>query len=382
MTILSSKNYICWLLIFITWSCIEPYTPPPITSANNYLVVDGFINAGQGPTTFTLSRTRNLAEALKPIPESGANLVVEGENGDSYRLAESREGMYSLNFMNLNPASKYRLRIRTTDSKEYLSAFVSLIQTPAIDSITWAPIDNGVQIYVNTHDPTNNTWFYRWDFQETWEYHSAFSTSLIYRNDVMQSRTPEETKIYTCWQNASSTGINLGSSEKLNEDIIYLFPLTIVPAAAKLSVKYSILVRQYGISKETFDYWQLLKKNTETTGSIFDAQPSQLTGNITCVNNPAEPVIGFVSAGSMEEKRIFINRSQLPFRRLTTGYERCEVDTVFNDAKEVKSAFGDGQLIPLYEFYVFGALAYAASDKFCVDCREYGGATLKPDFWE
>jgi hypothetical protein len=111
--------------------------------------------------------------------------------------------------MNLNPASKYRLRIRTTDSKEYLSAFVSLIQTPAIDSITWAPIDNGVQIYVNTHDPANKTWFYRWDFQETWEYHSAFSTSLIYRNDVMQSRTPEETKIYTCWKNASSTGINL-----------------------------------------------------------------------------------------------------------------------------------------------------------------------------
>jgi hypothetical protein len=55
------------------------------------------------------------------------------------------------------------------------------------------------------------------------------------------------------------------------------------------------------------------------------------------------------------------------------------MDTVFNDAKEVKSAFGDGQLIPLYEFYVFGALAYAASDKFCVDCREYGGHHTKPD---
>jgi hypothetical protein len=77
---------------------------------------------------------------------------------------------------------------------------------------------------------------------------------------------------------------------------------------------------------------------------------------------------------------------------LTTGYERCEETIIPNNAKEVKSAFGDGQFIPMYEVYgivtndkgvlEYTLIGYAASDKFCVDCREYGGTTLKPDFWE
>jgi hypothetical protein len=40
--------------------------------------------------------------------------------------------------------------------------------------------------------------------------------------------------------------------------------------------------------------------------------PSQLTGNIHCLTNPNEPVIGFISAGTLRQQRILISRNQVP----------------------------------------------------------------------
>ena len=44
----------------------------------------------------------------------------------------------------------------------------------------------------------------------------------------------------------------------------------------------------------------LMQKNAESLGSIFDEQPTQITGNIHSVTNPSEQVIGYVSAGTVE----------------------------------------------------------------------------------
>ncbi len=63
----------------------------------------------------------------------------------------------------------------------------------------------------------------------------------------------------------------------------------------KLSVAYSDLIRQYAISKEAFNFWTNLKKNTEQLGSLFDLQPFTELGNIQCINNPSVKCIGYIS---------------------------------------------------------------------------------------
>ncbi len=71
-----------------------------------------------------------------------------------------------------------------------------------------------------------------------------------------------------------------------------------------------------------------LKNNTEQLGSIFDAQPSETGGNLHCKTDPTEQVIGFIGCSSQTQKRIFINRYELPDVSVLTGYEVCSIDSV------------------------------------------------------
>ena len=60
------------------------------------------------------------------------------------------------------------------------------------------------------------------------------------------------------------------------------------------------------ISKDAFTYWSVIMKNTNEVGGIFAPQPSELYGNIRCVSNPELRTLGYISAGTRTEKRIFV----------------------------------------------------------------------------
>jgi len=66
-------------IIATACSCKKPYLPPAINSPNSYLVVEGAINSGSGPTTIKLSRTVNLSNKITVNPVTGAVLTVESD---------------------------------------------------------------------------------------------------------------------------------------------------------------------------------------------------------------------------------------------------------------------------------------------------------------
>jgi hypothetical protein len=153
------------------------------------------------------------------------------------------------------------------------------------------------------------------------------------------------------------------------------------PNSTKLRYKYSILVKQYSLSAEEFAYWELLQKNTENIGTIFDPQPSQLTGNVHSLSDAAEPVIGYVGVQSVAEKRIFIKRDELPRSwRALTGYEQnCPApDTLRPATGSALEVFRSGRAIPI-DRVEGGGLLYSSAE--CVDCRKRG-TNVRPSFWE
>ena len=163
--------------------------------------------------------------------------------------------------------------------------------------------------------------YYFWKYEETWEFHSRYVNSLKWVYDShhvpigVTYTYPDQridTSIYKCWKTVNSSNINVGSSEKLSRDLIYHQIMLIEPESEKLSVLYSINVRQYAVSKEVYSYLQKLKRNTEEIGSIFSAQPSELTGNIHCTTSPSEIVIGYVEVSQEKVKRLYIKNSELP----------------------------------------------------------------------
>ena len=359
--------------------CKQPYTPPAIQQNPTYLVVDGFLNVGQDSTIITLSRTRNL-DSIIPVPELNAQLMVIGASGEQYPLYEQGNGKYATDHLNLNFNENYQLRIITSDNKEYLSDTIMAKSTPPIDSLQWGRDSTGVHIYVTTHDPQNSTRYYRWDYVETWQYRTAFESYFDWVDGAEVLR-PYDQHIYNCWMADHSTDIFVANSAKLSQDVIYQFPVCFIPQGSeKLSIKYSILVNQYAISEQAYDYWQILKKNTEQTGSLFDPQPSQTTGNIHSMSNPGEPVLGFIGACSLQQKRIFINGPDVANWNYYPYYAECTISDT------IKPVNLDQEFAPnVYHFLVYMGSnngAYFTTPVRCGDCRDHGGTNQKPSFWQ
>jgi hypothetical protein len=393
----------CKILLFVLiifTGCKKPYTPPAIVARNSYLVVEGVINSGTDSTFIKLSRTVNLASKIASNPELHAILTVESDQNSSYPLTETHNGNYISAGLNLNNAQKYRLRIKTADNNVYLSDFVAVLNSPPIDTIGFAAEGNNLNIYSGTHDATNSAKYFRWDYQETWIIHPKFFSEFKSNGDTVLGRDLINDNIYTCWRSDTSSTILLGSSAKLAQDVIVANPITSMTSTSeKIGTRYSILLRQYALTGDAYSFWESLKKNTEQLGSIFDAQPSQLVGNIHSITNPSEPVIGYISVGSVSSKRIFIDTHQLPAWVPITPYDGC-IDTalLYKFYEGVQKTLVNqvdlfinyntpgnhfDVLIPIAALTIPGGtiVGFTAAEPQCVDCT-LRGTNKQPVFWK
>src|SRR5260221_3634204 len=195
-----------YLIIFALLCCRKPYNPPAIASPGSYLVVEGVIDSGNDSTFIKLSKTVNLNGKSTVNPVLGASVAVESDQNNSVPLLDvNGNGNYSSAPLNLPATQKYRLRINTSDGKQYLSDFIAVKPTPPIDSIGYVMQNGAVQLYLNTHDPANNTHYYRWEYTETWIFHSKYQSYCVldHNTNTIIHRTDNQT-IYNCFGNATS----------------------------------------------------------------------------------------------------------------------------------------------------------------------------------
>lgn len=395
------KRYLYTLLIISVCSCKVPYQPPVTTTAYNYLVVDGVINSGSNATDSTLiklSRTFKISTSPVTNPELHALVSVEDAANNSFLLQDAGKGNYIAGPLGLNSAKQYRLRIKTSDNRVYLSDFVVIKPTPPIDSIGFIATDK-LTIYANAHDATNSTRYYRWDYGETWEFRSQLSSDYISDGTQLVLRTAAQMYPAQCWQSDQSADIVLSTTKQLTQDLVYQAPIVVIPSTSeKISVEYSILLKQYALTEDAYTFWQQTKKNTEQLGSIFDALPSQINGNIHCVTNPSEPVFGYLSITNIQSKRIFINYIDLPrwvtiypyacglddypnFPPICCGRFPCPIPDGFLTFQCI--AVKDG-LVPLGSSEIPVGIVdggFSATFKECLDCS-LRGTKVKPSFWK
>jgi len=366
------------LLLILSAACKQTYNPPIVSSKKNFVVEEGFINNGPDSTYIRLSQTFSLSDTAQLVMILHAQVWVEGNDNSSYSLPEVGNGRYGRVLPPLNPAQKYRTRVNTPGGKTYLSDYAELKASPPIDSVSFARTRDGCQIYTNAHDPQSTSHYYRYEYEETWEFHSVYYSSLAYVNHVIVARTQDT--IFTCWQYANSTNILLTSTTKLSEDRVSLAPLVLVPTNSWIiSVRYSILVRQYVLTQDAYNFWLEMQKNSERLGSIFDAQPSANKGNIRCVTDSTERVIGYISGGTLQKQRIFITPDQIPNWHpgyYTDGCERVDIPAQHDS---LEAFLGTGVYIPITESQSF-PLRYWVGPNDCVDCR-LTGTNKKPFYW-
>jgi hypothetical protein len=339
------------------------------------LIVEGLVTDQHDINTVKLSKTQSLTSTAKGIPYKGCTVQILDDLGNAYSLIEQSSGTYitdSARFLGV-VGRKYKLRIWTNNIKTsnytYESNFVEMLPAPPIDTLFYEkveiqeplrPLKEGCQVFIDSHDPDNKCKFYRWDFAETWMF------QLPYR---VTNRT--------CWISDNSSIINVKNTSLLAEDIISKYPLYYIsPQTDRLSKKYSILLNQYSINEDEFDYWQKLKNVNEEVGSLYDITPSFITGNITCIEDPFQNVLGYFSVSAKSSKRFYIADN---FTGLVDLYSECPSDTVANP----NSVKGLNKTVWVIDTLQLGGfpLYVLTTNKNCADCT-LRGTKIKPSWWK
>jgi Domain of unknown function (DUF4249) len=382
------KSVLVVATIFSVLMCRKPYEPPAIKASSHILAIDGVINIGANNSTqFVLTRSRSLLDSVTDLPELGAQVMIRSAAGTSYPLFDTGEnGMYVSEPLNLDAGQKYQLALTTAEGSKYLSDLVTPKISGPVDSVNWELVQDPsfgtevVNVYVNSHDPTNSTKFYRWDYLETWQHLSTYESFWQLGPGSLEFGLFPNQTTHTCWSTALSTQIALGTTITLGSDVISQIKVaTISKDDPKMDIKYSMLVRQYPLDQQAYTYWLNVQKNSQSLGGLFDLQPGQLPGNIHGVTNSKDPVVGYVSACSIGEKRIFISNDQLPGWQSNPSVN-CPIQVIAppDPINTVYWNYPDTS----YQLYYYSSGAMLITFKSCLNCTYQGGTLAKPDFWQ
>jgi hypothetical protein len=371
-------SFVLFAAVLLVTSCREEYMPSIPSQETGLLVVEANLNP-QGPAVVYLSRTARVNSPNALVPENGASVTIEGKDNSIQIVPETGNGNYILSNPLMAIGDEYRLRVETADGDKFLSAYVNAKRTPEIDSVSWLRTDDGVDVYVNTTASLNPTRYFRWNYVETWEIRSHFFSVYVYENGRVRPRVFPQEDVSVCWKTFPLRQILLGSSLRFQSGILRNVPLVIIPEGdEKLSVRYSIKATQWELEADAFRFYEILRTNSQDLGTHFGPMPSELKGNIQCLNKPGWPVVGFVTASSIAEKRIFIDRSQIAN---WNNDVRCpEIRVAKNNTRGIDSVISGG-VVPFTLDYFQNEEYYIFSTPYCVDCVSRGGSTVKPPFW-
>lgn len=374
----------CVGFVLLIASCIDPYNPPQIEDADNYLVVDGFLDSSTGDGTVILTQTISLSDGGEVPYINNAQIQLEIKEGGVLPFTLVENGTYKISSVTLADKEESRIRINW-NGKIYYSEFVASNTTPPIDSITWDIDPNNLDIKITTHDANDAGRYYRWKYVETYEYVSAFHSGYYYNedDDAVYFRGIDN-DIYRCWATAPSTNVFVATTTGLNENRIDRVKLISMSATDfRIAIRYSILVTQFSISKEEFDFWTEIKKSTESIGTIFDPLPSRVLGNLYSESASAEPVLGYFTVSSAVSQRMFIDNSELPRILYGSSFTGCHFSQI--DSLTVDEFFERPKttlVIALITDMAGNVVGYTTAGANCTDCRtRNNGKTMKPDFW-
>lgn len=369
------------VILLITYRCIYPYEPV-IEKYDNVLVVDGLLTNLPGNCFVKLSRTYKYTG--KPdTAESNAVVLIVDDQGSSTQLKYEKEGMYlpeDTLFAGV-VGEKYKVHIETAQGEVCESALEELKEPVDIDNVYFTYKDKGnglqgLQILVDAWDPLKKSFYYSWDYEETWEFAVPYQSLSNYLPEM---------KI--CYNHESSRKISIESTKNFTDDRVIGFPLYFIDNTTnRLSIKYSVLVRQYVLTEKTYKFYNDLKSINENTGTLFDRTPVILVGNMINATDPELPVLGNFQVSGASERRIFIRWDELPPQMsVPSEYEFCKADLISkrNHRRVVDSLFNSGWVVmdTIYDDMEQDTLLGLVISRACFDCTMKGDVK-KPVYWD
>lgn len=432
------KKYLYILVFFITlMACVEPFEFE-VRTAKNVLVIEAtIINTGVKQRIF-LSRAANLQNInvkqvpvynpnlpFRPIddsrvnPENNASVQVIDDLGNIYNFSElDNEGIYESNiaFAALGGRS-YQLQITTNKNEYYESSFRNPVGISQINGLYAERTTNdlgeeGMAIFVDGSDSSNSSDYFRYTYEETYKIIAPNWTPVEFEIvREVQEVLPDGTRLYpavnivsraqeeqVCYKTVSSTNIKLVSTAALEQSVTERSLIRFIKRTNPiLSHRYSILVKQYILSTDTYSYYQNLSNFTKNESVFSEVQPGFLEGNIK-PSNSNNLVVGYFDVASVSEKRLYFN-----YQDFFAGEDLPPYFFEFNCNRLLSPRLGDPDLdgppalgcpqglitrikLGLVEYVGVNGSPdicegpYYVTPRICGDCTILG-SNVKPDFW-
>jgi len=400
--------------------CIDEIPIETVSEFESVLVVEATITNDFEQQEIKLSRSFAL-DSLGPPPEQSANVKVTGSNGFDMSFTETDSGLYKSNQPFAAEANvDYSLEIVTSDGRRYASSIMQLTQPTTIDDLYAERGFNenneeGVSIRVDAYDPTGNSKFYRYTYEETYKIIAPKYSplELVINNDdfpyfpidieglsqqelieffVIRDFRPEQEQV--CYNTVNSNTIIIENTNQFEEDRINGFRVRFISQENYImSHRYSILVNQYVQSSEAHEFYKSLKELSETETIFATTQPGFLNGNMQALTNSDEKVVGFFEVVASDSKRIFFSYADVfPGEDLPPYYIQC--DAIFTpDLYSADPLTGEIGYSPLQEAITDGkqywdenldggiGQPYQMVLPACGDCTVLGETQI-PEFWE
>lgn len=415
-------------ICLIVSSCVDPFDAQT-EDFQDVLVIDAKLTTEAKKQQVLLSRTQPF-ENFNFEAEGNAQVQIIDDTGNRFEFEEYESGRYeSVMTFAAQEDIAYQLIVTTANGQVYESESVTPPKNTPIKEVK-GEIDfndqnvEGLLISLSNTNSNSDAKYFRYEYEETYKIVAPYPNPLEF--DVVDSiyfgpddfdtieinLKPRIEEAETCYQTLRSTEIDLSDTQRNTNNETGKIPIRFLNSDDfKISHRYSILVRQLGLTQEAHSYYTNLD-NFSSSESVFnEIQPGFLEGNIKAIQGAAT-VVGYFEVASSNEQRYFFNYTDFfPNRPLPAYAINCDpigTPAFLSFAPHVGPGFiadGGTAISPLLQGIQSGLIAYFATNsdyealesvqlntadlsgfpyfvkaKKCVDCRELG-SNVKPDFW-
>ncbi len=312
------------LLLFlglILFTCIQP-VDLDVPDRDDGIVVAASLTTVKGQQEVRLTRLARYDTRALNYPVTAAKVWVlndAGQRQDYVEDAKNRGWYFPANREFVGEVGKtYVLHILTSDQRKYESSQETIRPIAPITKVYPEPIQLedaklgnpiiGYNILLDTEDSPNKGDYYRWSWvhYEQLVYCRQFE-GVPYGGgaETLVGLTCCEPcwDIVRCYRNCT----NVLSDALVNGKKITRQPITNVPYCNR---DYYIEIQQRVISRDAYNYWRAVNQLSSNNGSLFDAAPAAIRGNVKCTSNPEEEALGLFEASALSENGFFVERTQ------------------------------------------------------------------------
>jgi len=312
-------------LIFLV-GCSEVYEPD-IERVDPFLNIEGYISTKPGLQYVYIRYSRSYNDRPYFTGESGATVFVTDNNGNRNNYEDFGNGVYRLELTEENVAeigSSYTLEVITRDGTIYRSTPQQVVPSPEIHDL-YCEFDRqtiltentygeafeqeyeGINLILETNGILTSDNYYLYHYIGYEEHHSMI------RYDVSEFNIYRHRRLSGKYFNIIHTvnADEFGNFEVRNDKLMFIITDDMTNYNPIIPDTFSVTGTQFegllfkleqsSLSSDAYTYYRDAERQLEAEGRLFDPTLAQVTGNIQCISNPDEKVIGVFYAADVSD---------------------------------------------------------------------------------